>query len=141
MIGKTQNITKHLPLFLIVDKEEQQDLSALLQCDKKSVQCLQVQTAADCLKTVMQKNIGVVVIDENLPDLSGLKLVSLLKKMKPEVEIIFTTDCHDPQKEIDARLAGILYYGVKPVDWTLLSQIIERALSKQNKNLQLSGHA
>jgi DNA-binding NtrC family response regulator len=132
---------KNTPIFLIVDKENQSGFSSLSSTNNQSIQCLQVYTAAGCLSTVMKKNVGVVLIDENLPDLSGLTLVSLLKKVKPEMEIIFTTSYHDPQKEIDARLAGILYYGVKPLDWTLLQQIIERALSKQNKTLILSHHS
>lgn len=126
---------KNVPIFLIVDTEKPPD--SVLRIPNSAM----VHTAADCLNTVMKKNIGVVVIDENLPDLPGLKLVCLLKRMKPEIEIIFTTSCHDPQKEIDARLAGILYYGVKPVDWTLLEQIIERALSKQSKNIAVSYHS
>ena len=133
-------MAKVTPVFLVVDKEDQPEFTSLLHIKNQSVHCIHVHTAAECLKTVMTKNIGVVVIDEDLPDLSGITLVSLLKKMKPEVEIIFTTACHNPQKEIDARLAGILYYGVKPLDWTILSQIIERTLSKQNKTLLLSQH-
>ena len=131
-------MTKTTPIFLIVGKAVQPNLATLLHVKNQSVQCIHVESAAECLKTILKKNIRLAIIDENLPDLSGLTLVSLLKRVKPEVEIIFTTAYHDPQKEINARLAGILYYGVKPVDWALLSQIIERALIKQNKNLMLS---
>ncbi len=131
-------MNKNIPCFLIVDQEKQPVLESFFQQKSQSIHCLQVQTAADCLKTILNKNVGVVVVDENLPDLSGLTLVSLLKKMKPEIEIIFTAACHDPQKEIDARLAGILYYCVKPVDWCILIQIIEKALDKQNKNFLVS---
>jgi DNA-binding NtrC family response regulator len=139
-------MTKTPPIFLIVDKEVQpenviKNFSSYFHMKNQSIHCFQVHTAAECLKMMMtHKNIGVVVVDENLPDISGLTLVSLLKRMKPEVEIIFTTGCHDPQKEIDARLVGILYYGVKPVDWSLLGQIVERTLTKQNKTLLLSNH-
>ena len=131
-------MNKNTPLFLIVDESKIPENAAFTRMKSQGVHCMQVQSAADCLKTVIQKNIGLVVVDENLPDLSGLTLVSLLKKMKPDIEIIFTTSSHNPQKEIDARLAGILYYAVKPIDWTLLTQIIERTLSNQNRKIELT---
>ena len=134
-------MTKSTSHFLIADKDEYQGIESLLNFKKTPANFIQVNTAADCLKLVFQKNIQMVVIDDNLPDLPGLTLVSLLKKMKPDLEIIFITPDHDAKKEIDARLAGILYYAVKPIDWTLLGEIIERALTKQNKKLLLTDQA
>ena len=130
-------MTSNLPLFLIVDQEKIPDSISMI-FHRQRISFHQVFTAADCLKIVMNRNFALVVIDENLSDLPGLTLVSLLKRMKPDIEIVFTTSNHNPQKEIDARLAGILYYAVKPIDWSLLGEIIERTLSKRSPKLLLS---
>ena len=121
------------PVLLFVDTEPFTDLQDTLQLKDRTTHVIQVGSAAECLKLAMEKKIGVAVVSDQLPDISGIQLVNLLKKMKPDLEIIFTTSCHEPQKEIDARLAGILYYAVKPVDWSLLGQVIEKALTRQSE--------
>lgn len=71
-------------------------------------------SAAEALLCANQYNIDVAIIDIGLPDMSGLDLVSQLRKQRHPFPIIMLTACTAWQDKVDGLEAGADDYLVKP---------------------------
>jgi DNA-binding NarL/FixJ family response regulator len=61
---------------------------SLLQNTPDVVVCGNAQTAADCLSFIDNNSVDVILMDINLPDMSGLDLCKTVKQTHPKIKII-----------------------------------------------------
>jgi len=77
-------------------------------------------------------SIDILVVDKNLPDRSGLKLVAELKRMLPTAEAIIVTAYGSMESAIEAMRVGVYAYLTKPFnDITDVAAKVQEALAKQ----------
>jgi two-component system NtrC family response regulator/two-component system response regulator HydG len=67
----------------------------------------------------------------SLPDMSAQDLIIKLKESKPDIGIVTMTDANSSGQEKEIRTLGIVYYMIKPVDETVLKEILDHISNKK----------
>lgn len=115
---------------LLVDDEREfvQTLSERLEMrDMGSVVAYDGPSA---LNLVQNDDPEVMIIDLKLPGMDGMEILSQVKKINPEIEVIMLTGHGSEQDKIKCMELGAFEYLQKPVDINILSQILKQAHEK-----------
>ena len=126
---------------LIVDDDKyiQQDLQ--LYFSQRGFNTLVVGTAQDALSAVKNQVFSVAIVDMQLPDLSGLELMTQLNSLESECEVIMLTGVGTIESAVEAMKIGAIDYLTKPVRLKELEAVVLKAhssylLKRQNRQLQ-----
>ena len=114
---------------LLVDDEEHFLLSAELTLSSNGIK--NVETCKDStvvMELLKKKEYSLVVLDINMPHLSGLDLLPAITKKYPETPVIVITAINDVESAVFCMREGAFDYVVKPVDDTRLVTSIRRVL-------------
>jgi DNA-binding NtrC family response regulator len=84
---------------------------------------------------------NLAIIDWRLPDIEGTKLLGKLKETKPKMVKMLLTGYPSMQNAIAALNEGASAFFVKPVDFELLTEKINRCLKEQEETLELIEYA
>ena len=126
-------------LVLVVDDEP--DVEALFrQQFRKDLRAQRfvmdfANSAADALSRVastIEQPLILILSDINMPGMTGLEMLPMVKAMRPDVPVIMITAYGDPdtrRKAIEGGATGLL---TKPIDFTLLREEIDTRLEKAN---------
>ncbi len=90
-----------------------------------------LQESQHALEAVRRYTYDVVLLDVVLPELSGMEVLVHLRQMCPASKIIMMTGYADKAMAINALRAGAFDFLEKPIDLTLLSHAVQRALEAQ----------
>lgn len=93
------------------------------------------KSAQDKLKEVTPR---LILLDQHMPDTTGLDLLPKLKEQLPDVPVLMITGKHDMELAIQAIKMGALDYIHKPIDTEELNQIVTKALRPQTKDHKLT---
>ena len=80
-----------------------------------------------------------LVLDVNLPDLSGLDIQQRISDEKSSTPIIFVTGYGDIPTSVRAMKAGAAEFLTKPLDGTIVIQAIRDAVLRTQANLKREG--
>ena len=81
------------------------------------------QEAIDFLKT---SSTDLIILDFNLPDMNGLEVLAEIRKINPDIPVIFMTGYGSETISIKAFKLGITDYFIKPFDpKALVSRVLE----------------
>lgn len=101
-------------------------LDGLLRAEGFSVETYpSVPSFLDALRPEQQ---GCIILDINLPQISGLDLQQILTDRGIDLPIVFLTGCGDVPKSKAAFKAGAVDFLEKPVDTTVLIEAVRDAL-------------
>jgi DNA-binding NtrC family response regulator len=116
---------------LLVDDEA--GLTAIL-AKRLSSRGLTVRTASSGeagLETLRHSpDIGVAVLDINMPGLDGLETLAALKSIRPDVEVIILTGYPSPEGALEGMRLGAFEFLTKPCDMEELHTRVLEALSR-----------
>jgi CheY-like chemotaxis protein len=73
-----------------------------------------VDSAEAALIRLARDRYDVLVVDNNLPRMTGLELMSLVREHHPELRAIMITAYNTPAVEARARALGVMSYVAKP---------------------------
>jgi len=116
---------------LVVDDEE--DLRLSLKFKLKSAG-FDVDVAADgeeALEKLKAKPTDVVLLDINMPRMSGIEALTIIRQKYPQTEIIMLTGMQDVKTAVECMDKGAFYYVTKPYYASDLLGLIERALERR----------
>ena len=116
---------------LIID-DEQEFTQAL--AERMTIRGMTVSTASSAiegLQSVEEKSFDVVVLDLQMPEMDGLETLKLLKKKRPEIQVILLTGHATVEKGIEAMKLGAMDLIEKPADLTTLTEKIKKAQAKK----------
>jgi DNA-binding NtrC family response regulator len=85
----------------------------------------------------VDENIDIVLSDLNMGDVSGLDLLNLWKKKKPDVAFIVVTGQSSINSAVEAIKSGAYDYVTKPLNHDELILLIRRALDTAQKDREL----
>ena len=125
------------PHILVVDDSlsMQHLLAALLEKKGYRVSCF--LSGEEALKRFHAEEFDLVLTDINLPGMSGLNLLKLIKQAKPDIEVIVITSNASSFTAIQALRFGAYDYIVKPIDdHELLYNVVGRTLEKYHLSTQ-----
>ena len=91
------------------------------------------ESAKDALNYLKKNTCDIAILDINMPDMDGLLLAAKIKKLHPEIAIIFLTGYS--QYAIDAYKLHVAGYLLKPVNKKQLSEEVDYALSARYQSI------
>jgi len=90
----------------------------------------EVETGREALAEAARKLPDAVILDLNLPDLSGLQVLEKLKALSPNLPVVMLTSHNDASTALKAVKLGAFHYLTKPFDQDQLLVTLPRALEK-----------
>ena len=113
---------------LIIDDEQNIRYSIQTVLSSSHLSVVEASTAKEGIGLAAQQKPNVVLLDVRLPDMSGLDAFDRIHALDPRIPIIMMTAYSKTETAIEAMRRGAFEYFVKPVDFTVLKEAVERAL-------------
>jgi CheY-like chemotaxis protein len=124
---------------LIVDDEETLtwSMSKSLSKDKDKFEVIVANSGEDALKVLeTQKQIKLVITDIRMPGISGLDLLSKIRKEYSDIKVIIITAYGSPDVQREANMRGSLYYIEKPFEIKEIRKIILDTLKEERTGFE-----
>ena len=117
---------------LIVDDEPQ--VCSLLKdsLSDRQFQCTITTDSLQAKRMLAVERFAVMVTDISMPEISGLDLLALARKLDPACKVILITGVSNTQYLANALAMGAYDYFAKPFDIDQLAESIRRAVSDEN---------
>ena len=116
------------PLTLVIDDEP--DIRELLEItlNRMNIQTICAENIASAKLLLKQNNVDLCLTDMKLPDGNGLDLVDYIQKSKTPIPVAVITAHGNMDTAITAMKKGAFDFLSKPVDLTVLRQLVNNAL-------------
>ncbi len=125
---------------LIVDDEVQLTQAFKKKLEREGFTVCTVPLAKDVFPLLRKQTFDVGVLDIKLPDMDGIDLLSRLKEMEPNFEIVMLTGHASVDTAIKSMKLGAYDYLIKPCKISELGNVILKAYEKKSlkeKNILL----
>lgn len=126
------------PKVLIVDDEER---FRTTMCRLLSIKGLDATTAGsgkEALEKIRQEIYDVLILDVRMPEMSGVDVLSEVKKIDPHIEVIIMTGYASVDTARDIMKFGAYDYLLKPYDTDQLLEKIENAFERRTTRMALT---
>ncbi|MCL6098208.1 MAG: sigma-54 dependent transcriptional regulator [Bacteroidetes bacterium] len=127
---------------LLVDDEQQFLLSAELTLTASGINNIKtLSDSREVLPLIEKEEFSIIVLDVNMPYMTGLELIPRIVERNPFVPIVVVTAINDVDSAVKCIKAGAFNYLLKPVDETRLVTTIRSGLDlrdvrDENKRLK-----
>jgi len=88
-------------------------------------------TGSEALEALGKKDIEIVILDVNLPDVNGITLLDTIKINTPATAVIMATGYYDPNFIVDAMKKGASDFLIKPFELDKLMLVMMRVLRER----------
>lgn len=118
---------------LIVTPELSIRQQILSRVSAKGYQAIAAERGYDALLTVVEQNVGLVIIDLSIDESAGVKTVEILRKIRPRLPLVVLSGDWSLEAGRQVLQHGVFYYLLKPVDLEELDQIIRIAFTSNRQ--------
>jgi DNA-binding NtrC family response regulator len=125
-MGKTKKIK-----VLIVDNETEFASTLAERLRLRKIEAESVYSGEEALTALSGFTPDVMILDLQMPDMSGLNVLSKVKAIDPTIEVILLTGHRSFEAGIAGMELGAFDYIIKPVDLNLLMEKIADAYTKR----------
>jgi DNA-binding NtrC family response regulator len=122
---------------ILVVEDQETERRAVSQILKSEGFAVFGAESADKAIGYIEENIDVVLSDLHLGDVSGIDLLNLWKKRKPETQFILLTGHSSVDSAVEAIKSGAYDYLVKPIHPDELILLIKRAMDTLQKDKEI----
>jgi len=127
-------------VILVVDDEEValNNLTHVLK--KENYDVTGVQSGAEALKALSDKEFDLVITDLKMEKIDGLRILEKTKELYPDTEVIMITGYATVDSAIHAMKTGAYHYIAKPYKLDMVRKVVREALEKRSlkrENIQL----
>ena len=132
-----------LPVLLVDDEPETLESWELLLSANGITKLLACSDSQEVMSVMAEHEIGVVVLDINMPMLSGDELLTMIIREYPEIPVIISTGINQVEMAVKCMRTGAFDYLVKPVEENRMASSVKRALEVRVlrwENQRLSEH-
>jgi signal transduction histidine kinase/FixJ family two-component response regulator/putative methionine-R-sulfoxide reductase with GAF domain len=121
---------------IIIDDEVRmcESLATLLTSEGYQVDAF--QSPVEAAEAVRHRKIDLVITDFMMPDMDGIEIMKLIKKVDEEIPVILMTGFASLNSALEAIQQGAYDYLLKPVEFTQLSLAVKRALEKRRSQIE-----
>ncbi|MDX9964295.1 response regulator [Desulfobacter postgatei] len=116
---------------LIIDDEQEFTEALAERMTNRGMTVSTSSSAIEGLKSVEEQSFDVVVLDLQMPEMDGIETLKILKKKRPELQVILLTGHATVEKGIEAMKLGAMDLLEKPADMTTLTEKIKKAQAKK----------
>lgn len=114
---------------LIVTLESSIRQQILSRVAAKGYQAIAAERGYDALLTVVEQNVGLVILDLSIDESAGVKTVEILRKIRPRLPLVVLSGDRSLEAGRQVLQHGVFYYLLKPFDLEELDQIVQSALT------------
>ncbi len=125
------------PSILIVDDEEMSRFILREALNKRGYSVEEAGDAESGLKKLRQRSYDLVLLDIQMPGMSGIDAIPKFKDSDPSVIIIMTTALGSKQMIMEAIGRGAYDYFVKPFKMDEMEVIVKRSLERRRLELEI----
>lgn len=126
-LGKTRKMK-----VLVVDNEVEFASTLAERLRLRKIEAESVFSGEDALPAVSRFQPDVIILDLDMPDITGLEVLSLVKSVDPAIEVILLTGHGSFDAGLTGMELGAFDYIIKPVDLTQLLEKITEAYALKN---------
>ena len=101
---------------LIVEDAEDLRFSLAATVRKEGYQALEASSGAEAVDILGQQIVSLVYLDIGLPDVDGIDLISDIRDVAPDAEIVMLTGRNDADSALRSLKAGAVDYILKPFE-------------------------
>ncbi len=123
---------------LVVDDEKLIRWSLRQHLQNLSFSVLEAETVKIGLSRVSEFEPDLIILDQHLPDGTGIEFIQKLKEMSYEIPIIMLSAVDSSNIAVQAMKLGALDYITKPIDFDELKIIVEKSLESARLKRQIS---
>ncbi len=105
-----------IPLVLWADDEIDLLKPYMIFLEQKGYEVITSNNGRDAVELVIQRNPDIVFLDENMPGLSGLETLQIIKERRPDVPVVMITKSEEEHIMEEAIGSKIADYLIKPVN-------------------------
>ncbi len=116
---------------LIIDDEQEFTEALAERMTNRGMTVSTSSSAIEGLQSIEDKSFDVVVLDLQMPEMDGIETLKILKKKRPELQVILLTGHATVEKGIEAMKLGAMDLLEKPADLTTLTEKIKKAQAKK----------
>jgi DNA-binding NtrC family response regulator len=98
-------------------------------------QCESAVDAAGAIRAIVQRRPDVILLDIQMPGLTGVDALPVIRELVPDVAVIMVSGVSDVEVSRRALAFGAFDYVMKPVDLDYLMQTVETALAMRSFDL------
>jgi two-component system, NtrC family, nitrogen regulation response regulator GlnG len=117
----------NLPVLLVDDEPQLLHSASIVMKSSGFSDVLTLDNSLAVMPLLASKEIGAIVLDLNMPNLSGRDLLEQIAAEYPDIPIILMTATNDLQVAVQCMQTGACDYLVKPVDKNGLITSVKRA--------------
>ena len=103
-------------ILLWVDDEIEQLRAHLLFLEKKGYEVVTVNNGSDAIDLCQERNVDLVLLDEQMPGISGLETLRRIKEIQPALPVVMVTKSEEENIMEQAIGQKIADYLIKPVN-------------------------
>lgn len=122
---------------LIVDDEKSICSTLKRYFSRKGCTCNAVHSGSEAMDFCRVSTVDVILLDLKLPDKNGLEVLSEIKSIAPETGVVMLTAYGDIQDAVQAIKLGAENFLLKPVDLTILEQIVLSLLANNSRREEI----
>src|SRR5262249_6878865 len=115
---------------LVVDDDEQWRQTLVRRFNRQGMKPVGAASAEEGIEKAGETRCDVAVLDLNLPGMSGIDLLSVLKERQPELEALMLTAHSSIETAVEAMKRGAYDFLVKPIHLPELEIHIQKAFEK-----------
>jgi response regulator receiver domain protein len=118
-------------LLLWVDDEIEQLRSHILFLEKKGYEVEKVSNGQDALDLCREKTYDLILLDENMPGISGLETLARIKEISPVTPVVMVTKSEEENIMDQAIGSKIADYLIKPVNPTQILLTLKKNIHRK----------
>ncbi|MEA3274592.1 MAG: sigma-54 dependent transcriptional regulator [Pseudomonadota bacterium] len=116
---------------LIVEDDPALNQMLVLHFEDEGFEVDGAMTCADTLELIDANAYDLLLLDQQLPDGTGMELLEALQSREPDLPVVMMTGQHDLELAIEAIKKGAADFIHKPVDTAELQQTVDRLLANR----------
>jgi len=127
------------PNILIVDDEERFRITMNKLLRVRGLEATMAGSGPEAIEQLKQRQFDVVILDVRMPEMGGVHVLSELKKIDPELEVIIMTGYASVDTAKEIMKLGAYDFMLKPYAIEELVEKIEAAFDRKTARRKLVG--
>jgi two-component system NtrC family response regulator len=127
------------PCILVVDDEPHSRFAICQVLTDEGFHAIPAENGKEALERIKTEFVNIIITDERMPDLSGMELLSEVKRIEPQIAVIIITAYGSVSMAVEDLKKGAFYFFEKPI-FNNLEQfltIIRQALKAQEMEKEI----
>ncbi|MDW8069196.1 MAG: ATP-binding protein [Anaerolineae bacterium] len=117
-------------VLIVDDSDEVREIIASLVLEPAGYRVLTANNGADGFRLLMETRPDLLILDEQMPGMTGLQVLRAMREQNLQIPVIFMTAFGSEDLAVQAFRLGVRDYVIKPFEPPEMGRAIERALTE-----------